>query len=94
MARDIIETWYDIPGYEGLYQLSDRDQVKSLPRQARVRNGGMRMTEERILKLAPVPAGYFFVNLLKDGKQKTFGLHQLKLLTFVGLPPRNNMCLP
>ena len=91
-AESCNETWFNIPGYEGLYQLSNLDRVKSLPRRAKIRNGGFRMTEERILELVRVPSGYLYVNLRKDNIQRTFCLHQLKLLVFVGPCPEGMEC--
>ena len=32
------ETWKDIPGYEGYYQINNLGQVRSLPRRTRVKN--------------------------------------------------------
>ena len=87
-----METWYDIPGYEGLYQLSSLDHLKSLSRLARVRNGGTRITEEKIKEFTRTDEGYLFTSLWKDGKGKSYSLHYLKLLTFVGSCPSGMEC--
>ena len=74
--------WKDIPGYEGLYQVSDYGQVKSLERV--VWNGkGNRVLKEKILKPCLSTNGYHQVNLWKDGKMKTFFVHRLVALAFL-----------
>lgn len=85
---DKKEVWMDIPGYEGLYQLSTEDRVRSLPRPARIRNGGFRMTEERVLKqVRDRKTGYLFFNLCRDGNQQIVSLHRVKLLVYRGPCP-------
>ena len=66
--------WKGIPGFEGLYQVSDCGQVKSLPRKGRLK--------ERILKPNLVK-GYHYVILCKDGKNKNFKVHRLVALAFL-----------
>ncbi len=73
------EIWKDIPGYEGLYQVSNWGQVKSF-----------KFGKERILK--PILVGelrrqYFAVGLCKDGKNKRYKIHQLVAITFLGHTP-------
>lgn len=43
------EIWKDIKGYEGLYQVSNKGNVRSLDRMVNSPNG-MRMSKGRILK--------------------------------------------
>ena len=71
------ETFKTIPGYEGLYEISDKGNVKSLNYHGHLGN-------ERILK-PHLSNGYFCINLNKDKKQKrkTFGIHQLMAITFL-----------
>lgn len=76
------EQWRDIPGYEGLYQISDLGSVKSLPAP-----GKGRKNTGRILKPAHV-AGYFYVNLCKNGS-KRFSIHALVALVFIGERPQD-----
>lgn len=62
----------DIPGYEGLYQVSDCGQIKSLagskPRS---------MRKEKILKPGLTSSGYESVVLCKDKVHKTHLVHRL-----------------
>lgn len=56
------EIYYDIPGYEGYYQISNFGNVKSLSRI--VQFGKItRKTPEKILKLGKSGSGYTKVNL-------------------------------
>ncbi len=66
------EIWKDIPGYEGLYQVSNMGNVYS------VRNKKRLATSQR--------TAYSIVCLSKDGKQKCFGVHQLVALAFLPNP--------
>jgi hypothetical protein len=69
------EIFKDIPGYEGLYQVSNLGNVKSLG------NGKARI--ERILKIVKNKRGYYQVSLCKEGKMKCIKVHQLVAMTFL-----------
>jgi hypothetical protein len=71
----MIEIWKDIVGYEGLYQVSNFGQVKSL----NYNHTG----EEKILKPGKNNKGYLFVNLCKNGKVKHFLIHRLVATMFI-----------
>lgn len=82
------EIWKDIPGYEGLYQVSDKGRVKSLERPVTCFGKCVRLQPERILKPINSGSGYYVV-VLSDGKnRKTWYIHQLVLFAFVG--PKQN----
>jgi hypothetical protein len=71
--------WRPIPGYESNYHVSDGGQVKSLPRNT---------TRGGILRPAPSKQpGYPSVVLWRDGKQRTFKVHQLVAAAFLGPRP-------
>lgn len=76
------ERWRPIPGYESNYMASDRGRVKSLPRTT---NG--RPVKGCVLKGSPDIEGYPAANLWKDGISRTFRIHTLVLLAFVGPCP-------
>ncbi len=83
-----MEIWKDIKGYEGYYQISDSGRVKSLKRKAKHSSGnGYRTVNEIILKSIIDASGYVKVNLNKDGKIKTFTVHQLVAITFLNHMP-------
>ena len=76
-----METWKDIEGYEGLYQVSDRGRVKSLPR----KDGRGRPVKETYLKPAITNGrGCKKVVLSKNGKAKQFFVHRLVAWAFLG----------
>ena len=72
------EIWKDIEGYEGLYQVSNTGQVKSLNYKGR----GV----VKLLKQAINYNGYKRVSLYKDGKQKHYFVHRLVAMTFIPNP--------
>lgn len=74
------EVWKDIPGYEGLYQVSDQGRVKSL--------GNDKSRREKILKPGKVGDGYLKVDLCKGGKRKNCLVSLLVWEVFNGpIPP-------
>jgi hypothetical protein len=80
------EKWRPVPGYEGMYEVSDLGQVRSLDRVI-VNNihGGMWVRPGRILKPWMHSRGYPWVTL---AGQKKFAIHRLVLLAFVGPIPK------
>lgn len=70
--------WKDIKGYEGLYQINQYGQVKSLPKPI-----GSYISKERILKNRPMKSGYLQVGLVKDGKVKNYLVHRLVAEAFL-----------
>lgn len=83
-----METFKDIPNYEGFYQVSNLGNVKSLERRCKVNNNALRLVNERILcnKLSKKD-GYHRVCLLKNGNEKTFLVHQLVAMAFLNHIP-------
>ena len=73
------EVWKDVLGYEGLYKVSDRGNVRSLDR---INHIGSRYSG-RILKPRYDRGGYLRVGLCKDGKMKTKFIHRLVLEAFI-----------
>lgn len=77
------EIWKPIPNYEGFYEVSSFGRVKVLRRKVRHYKGGHCVLKEQILK--PVKRGnYLKVDIRKDGKAKTFNIHQLVAMAFLG----------
>lgn len=80
------EVWKDVVGYEGLYQVSNKGNVKSL----NWKNTG----KQQNLFLKPHNKGYLQVELAKDGKKKCFVVHRLVATAFIpnplGLPQVNH----
>ncbi len=82
----ILEEWIDIPEYVGRYQISSLGNVKSLKRQVKT-NRGLRTVKERILKVYFDGGGYSKVALSKDSKTKSFYVHVLVAVAFLGHVP-------
>ena len=74
--------WKDIPNYEGLYQVSNFGEVKSLPKIRNIFNTHY-FSKEKILKPALNDSGYKIVVLAKNKKVKTLRVHRLVALAFI-----------
>lgn len=75
------EVWKDIPDYEGLYQVSNLGNVRSL--------NYKRTNEIRVLKLCTHKSGYKYTHLCKDKVSKNYRIHRLVAEAF--LPNPNNL---
>ena len=73
------EVWKDIEGYEGLYQVSNYGNVKSLPKKK-----GYAIAKKPII-INPFTNcnGYLLVTLCKNNTQKHFQVHRLVAKTFI-----------
>lgn len=71
----MMEVFKDFVGYEGLYQVSNLGNVKSL-----------KHNKEKILKFIFHRKGYLTVNLHKDSNKKTYKIHRLVALAFIDNP--------
>ena len=80
----MIEVFRDIPGYEGLYQVSNLGNVKSLGNGDNNSNVG----KERMLKLQKDKDGYLTVFLSIHNYKKLHKVHRLVAQAF--LPNPNN----
>ena len=78
-STNMEEIWKDVPGYEGLYQVSNYGEVKSL--------GNNASRKEKILKPSKNVETYLKVALWKDGNKKTIKIHQLVTMAFLGHIP-------
>ena len=71
------EEWRDVPGFEGLYQVSNAGRLKSYKKNA----------TGKILKLTNRTGDYLRVVLQGKGKnQKSIGVHRLVALVFIPNP--------
>ena len=84
-----MEIWKDIKDFEGIYQVSNYGNVKSLERYV---NKGCQLVNEKILKPMIDYYGYTQVALCKDGKRYRCKVHRLVCEAF--LPnPENKPCV-
>ena len=81
------EIWKDIPGYEGIYQVSNRGLVKSLDRDAKFSNGKNYHLKGKILSVNVCKKnGVNLVYLWKNNKGCTCQVHRLVALCFIPNP--------
>ena len=83
------EIWKDIPGYMGLYQVSNFGRIKGLSRivknkdsqmvvESKIKNPQLNKTNDRLI-----------ISLSKDGIKRTYFIHRLVALAFI--PNPNNL---
>ena len=78
--------WKDIEGYEGLYQISNFGEVKSLARE--IDNFNQCCDKDKLLS-GGIKRGYRQVILLKDSRRKYVSVHRLVANAFI--PNPNNL---
>jgi len=89
-----MEIYKDIVGYEGLYQVSNIGNVKSMAAK-NINNYNVgterfkRLKKEKILKYYEDKRGYMYVGLSKNGIVKPISIHRLVAITFNGHNPNN-----
>lgn len=79
------EIWKDVPGYEGLYQVSNIGRVKAI---AKI-DGKGKPRKERMLKPYITEHHYYRVGLVKEGQRKHYLVHRLVATAFI--PNINNL---
>ena len=88
------EIWKDIPGYEGLYQVSSLGRVKKLDTYLVDKNGKRYHRKGRILKpntwkqKTRLSTNRKVVDLYKNGRRKTFRIHRLVAIAFIPNPDK------
>lgn len=88
------EIWKDIEGYEGLYQVSNLGNVKSLDCRVNFKDNSQnykRLKKGKILKKTINTKGYYYVNLSKQSKVKNIKIHRLVANAFVSNPNNYNI---
>lgn len=78
------EIWKDIEGYEGLYQVSNQGNVKSL--ETWDVNKGCYVKREKLLKFDYHRRGYQIVTLTSKKKRKRHQVHRLVAKAFIANP--------
>lgn len=81
-----MEVWKSVPGYEGLYEVSNLGRVRSLDHIVKNRYS-QALRHGRILAQAEDRAGYLQVHLSKKNVVATLKVHRLVALAFIGDPP-------
>ena len=84
------ESFINIIGYNGLYQISSKGYIKSLDRVVNGKNGKTKLNG-KILKSSLV-RGYKAVNIWKNGSSKNIKIHRMIGLYFIE-NPKNLKCI-
>lgn len=79
------ETWKDVCGYEGFYQISNKGRIRSCSRTTEWRNTTRSVTS-KILKQYLRKDGYMQVSLKMNEKKKTHKVHRLVAEAFLQNP--------
>lgn len=79
-----MEIWKDISGFEGVYKVSNKGNIKSL---SRIDARG-RLLKNKLLKLGKSKGGYYQV-VLCNGFKKKYKVHRLVAMAFI--PNPNNL---
>lgn len=77
------EIWKDIKGHEGLYQVSNEGNVRSIDRYVKGTWGNTRFAKGEIKKYHLGNNGYFMVNLFKNNCGKMYLVHRLVAEAFI-----------
>ena len=79
-----METWKDIPDYEGIYEVSDQGRVRTAKNKTTHSIlHGERKWQQRIMKLKTDRNGYKRVSLWKNKTVKDFLVHRLVAMAFI-----------
>ena len=84
-----MEIWKDIPEYEGLYQVSNLGNIKSLDIMINCKGAkgiDSHLRKGRILKQNIGTTGYYSVNLSKNGKTRYIRVHTILAKVFIPNP--------
>ena len=81
------EVWKDIPGYEGLYQVSNLGRVYALPKEWIGNKGCKNSHNGKYLSINYSSKGYSRVLLCSKGINKTREIHQLVAEAFLSHKP-------
>lgn len=84
------ERWLPVVDHEGLYEVSDHGNVRSLPRQAIDSIGRKYSYKGRALRYFPqADLGHLYLRLrCRNGEWRGFSVHRLVLSAFVGACPK------
>lgn len=82
-----METWKDVVGFEGIYEVSDTGSVRTkVGKTTYTEMHGTRNWKQRILKLKTDRLGYKRVSLYKNGKNTDFLVHRIVASAFIDNP--------
>lgn len=77
--------WKDIEGLEGIYQVSNYGEVRSLERKTKHKDGKVGFVKTRLMSIF-LKEGYPCVSLCISGKKKQVRVHRLVAMAFLPNP--------
>jgi len=86
LSREYEESWVDIEGYDGIYQVSSYGRVRSLDRTVTLKSGEKRRYRGRVLCSHAKGVDYPKVTLSKVGGLHTVTIHRLVAKAFLPNP--------
>jgi hypothetical protein len=86
------EHWLPVVGYEGIYEVSDRGRIRTVPRRVPCKGGKTRQINQRIKKPSLTKAGYLIIKLTRNHEDRSVSVHPLVLEAFVGPRPPGMEC--
>lgn len=81
-----MEIWKSIKGFEGLYEISNLGNIRSLDRLVKHSKSGFRKCHGKIIAKRIGDSGYYFSMLYKDGKYYHVQIHRAVASAFVKNP--------
>lgn len=93
----MTEVWRDIPGYEGIYKVSDTGRVKVMARirsctSARGKSFTSSLPEKVLKSQKNSNTDHRWLYLIDEyGVKRRLGVHVMMLMAFVGPPPKDGM---
>lgn len=88
----MTEVWRSVKGYEGLYEVSNLGQVRSLDRRTLSRYGATKLQRGRVLKPQRTYTRYLTVCLSGHKRTRNFYIHRLVLIAFTPNPDNKPYC--
>ena len=80
------ETWIPVVDYEGLYEVSNLGNVRSLDRKIISKSGAVMIFYGKQIRKRILRGGYVSVELNKNSHGKTFNIHRLVASAFIPNP--------
>lgn len=80
-----MSRWLPVVGYEGIYEVSDSGEVRSIDRTILSPTGKDRFLPGKVIGANIDNAGYLRTRLSRDNKMKNFSVHRLVAMAFI--PP-------
>ena len=89
-----MENWKQVPGFEGIYEVSDHGNIRSIDRVVSYKDGRTRRFKGKLLAPRVNEDGYLQVQLSVKDKPKTVKIHRIVAEVFIqnpdGLPEVNH----